>query len=75
MKLVYLYSYSCTIFYIYYTKLIYVSAIYPDHFQGVTSLVDVYSVYGLDIWLKHVGVLYNEYKNTMQLIGSQICVH
>ena len=59
---------SCTIFYIYYTKLLHVSAIYPGHFQGVTSLVDVYSVYGLHIWLKHVGVLYNKCKNTMQLL-------
>jgi len=42
---------------------------------GSYSLVDVYSVYGLDIWLKHVGVLYNKYKNTVQLIGSEICVH
>ena len=28
------------------TQLISVSAIYPGHLQGVTSLVDMYSVYG-----------------------------
>jgi hypothetical protein len=28
---------SCTIFYIYYTKLLHVSAIYPGHLQVVTS--------------------------------------
>jgi hypothetical protein len=25
---------------------------------------------GQDIWPKHVGVVYNEYKNTVQLVGS-----
>jgi len=29
----------------YYTKLLHVSAKYPGHFQGVISLIDVYSVY------------------------------
>jgi hypothetical protein len=30
----------------YYVKLLHVSAIYPGHLQGVTCLVDVYSIYG-----------------------------
>jgi len=33
-------------FYIYYMQLLLVSALYPRHLQGVTSSVDVYSVYG-----------------------------
>jgi hypothetical protein len=37
---------SCTVFYIYYTKLLHVSAIYPGHLQGGTSLVDLYNMYG-----------------------------
>jgi hypothetical protein len=37
---------SCTIFYIYYTKLQQVSAIYPGHLQGVTIMVDVHNGYG-----------------------------
>jgi len=32
-------------FYICYTQLLHVLAIYPVHLQGVTCLVDVYSVY------------------------------
>ena len=27
-----------------------------------------------DIWSKHVGALYNNYKNNLQLVGSEICV-
>jgi len=30
-------------FWIYYTQLVHVSAIYPGHLQGVKSLVDVYA--------------------------------
>jgi hypothetical protein len=37
---------SCTVFHIYYTKLLHVSAIYPGHLQGATSLPDVYGIYG-----------------------------
>jgi len=37
---------SCTMFYIYYTKLQHVSAIYPGHMQGVTIMVDVHNEYG-----------------------------
>ena len=35
-------QYFCT----HYTQLLHVSAIYPGHLQGVTSLVEVCSVYG-----------------------------
>ena len=37
---------SCTLFDIYYTKLLHVSAIYPGHLQEATSLVDMHSVHG-----------------------------
>jgi len=30
---------------------------------------------GQDMWLKHVGVVYNKYKKTVQLVGGQICVY
>jgi len=33
-------------FHVYYTQLLLVSALNPGHLQGVTSSVDVYSVYG-----------------------------
>jgi hypothetical protein len=33
-------------FYIYYTNLLHVSAIYFGHLQGAMSLIDVYSIYG-----------------------------
>jgi hypothetical protein len=39
-------NYFHSAFYIYYTQLLLVSALYPGHLQGVTSSVDVYSVYG-----------------------------
>jgi len=34
----------CTVSYVYYTKLLHVSAIYTGLLQGATSLVDVYSL-------------------------------
>jgi len=33
-------------FYTYYSHILHVSAVYPGHLQGVTGLVDVYSVNG-----------------------------
>lgn len=43
-------------FHIYYTQLLHVSAMYTTHLQGVTSLVDMCSVYGT---LSHItGRLY-----------------
>jgi hypothetical protein len=75
---------SCTVFYIYYTKLLHVSAIYPRHLQGVTSLVNVYSctlqpnLYfledGQNIWPKHVGALYNKYKTLCNELVVDLCV-
>jgi hypothetical protein len=29
----------------------------------------------MELWLKRLGALYNKYKNTVQLVGSEICLY
>ena len=37
---------SSTVFYIYYAKHLCVLTVHPGHLQGVTNLLDMYSIYG-----------------------------